>query len=89
MKMVRADVGMRGHAARDARCELCRDSCTQTCAPPSEMQTTHAAAGVEKGLSSASGMPIEVMGLLVGHIDTETPGSIIVTDVREGGSTAC
>jgi hypothetical protein len=45
------------------------------------MQTTHAAAGVEKGLRAAHAMPIEVMGLLHGHMSTEEPGTIVVTDV--------
>lgn len=45
------------------------------------LQANHAAAGVEKGLKSSNHMPIEVMGLMQGHIDTETPGCLIVTDV--------
>lgn len=42
---------------------------------------THASAGVDKGLRSSNGMPIEVMGLMHGHIDTEDPRSLVVTDV--------
>ena len=46
------------------------------------VQVTHASAGVERGLKSQNTMPVEVMGLLHGHIDTEETGTIIVTDVR-------
>jgi COP9 signalosome complex subunit 5 len=42
--------------------------------------TTHAAAGVDKGLKSKNAMPVEVMGLMLGHVDTDDPHSIIVTD---------
>lgn len=42
--------------------------------------TTHAAAGVDKGLKSKNAMPVEVMGLMVGHVDTEDPHALIVTD---------
>ena len=45
---------------------------------------THASAGVDKGLKSQNGMPVEVMGLMTGHLDTEEKGCIIVTDVRRG-----
>jgi hypothetical protein len=51
------------------------------CAAP-RPQLSHAAAGVEKGLKSANSMPIEVMGLMQGHVDTEEAGTLIVTDVR-------
>ena len=47
------------------------------------MQMTHAATGVEKGLAAANGMPIEVMGLLHGHIDTENDRTLVVTDVSD------
>ena len=40
-----------------------------------------AATGVDKGLKSSNAMPVEVMGLMVGHIDTEDPHSLIVSDV--------
>jgi len=46
-------------------------------------QITHASAGVEKGLKSGNALPIEVMGLMQGHVDTEEAGTIIVTDVRD------
>ncbi len=45
------------------------------------MQIIHASSGVEKGLSSPSGMPVEVMGLMHGHMDTEERTTLIVTDV--------
>jgi hypothetical protein len=41
---------------------------------------THAASGVDKGLKSSNAMPVEVMGLMVGHVDTDDPHSLIVTD---------
>ena len=42
---------------------------------------THAMVGVEKGLKSANGFPLEVMGLVFGHIDPLDNHSLIVTDV--------
>ncbi len=45
------------------------------------LQTSHAASGVDKGLASANRLPVEVMGLMMGHIDTSEPGCLIVTDV--------
>lgn len=45
------------------------------------MQTAHAASGVDKGLASANHLPVEVMGLMMGHMDTAEPGCLIVTDV--------
>lgn len=30
-------------------------------------------------------MPVEVMGLLLGHLSTEEPGTIVVTDVSFAG----
>lgn len=45
------------------------------------LQTTHAEEGVQKGLRGPNGMPVEVMGLLLGHLSTEEPGTIVVTDV--------
>lgn len=44
-------------------------------------QTSHAKAGVEKGLASKTGLPIEIMGLMTGEIDTENENTLIVTDV--------
>jgi COP9 signalosome complex subunit 5 len=43
---------------------------------------SHASAGVEKGRQSSNRLPVEVMGLLVGHIDTSSgeAGSLVVTD---------
>ena len=46
----------------------------------------HASAGVEKGLRSQNAMPIEVMGLMQGHMDTEEKGCLIVTDVSGGAA---
>jgi hypothetical protein len=45
-----------------------------------------AQAGVEKGLRSAHGMPVEIMGLLHGHPSTAPgdAGTIVVTDVSAG-----
>lgn len=40
----------------------------------------HCARGVEKGISSQNGNPIEVMGLLLGRPDPEAPTTLIVTD---------
>ena len=45
------------------------------------LQTSHAAAGVEKGLASKNGLPIEIMGLMTGHVDTEQDFSLVITDV--------
>ena len=42
--------------------------------------TMHSAAGVEKGLRSANGMPVEVMGLLHGHPAADAPDTLVVTD---------
>jgi COP9 signalosome complex subunit 5 len=36
---------------------------------------------VEKGLKSVNRLPIEVMGLMQGHMDTEEAGALVVTDV--------
>eukprot|EP00903_Cladosiphon_okamuranus_P009917 g9414.t3 len=40
----------------------------------------HANSGVEKGMS-AGGKPVEIMGMMLGRPDTETPNALIVTDV--------
>jgi hypothetical protein len=52
------------------------------------LQTTHASAGVEKGLRAANQMPVEVMGFMLGHVDTEVPRALVVTDVSDGISNA-
>ncbi len=47
---------------------------------PSQLQ--HALYGVEQGRkTSATGAPIEIMGLCVGHIDPKDPSAFILTDV--------
>jgi hypothetical protein len=51
-------------------------------APARRLQTTHAQSGVDKGVKGANAMPVEVMGLMHGHVDTDDPHAIIVTDVR-------
>lgn len=40
----------------------------------------HANSGVEKGMA-AGGKPVEIMGMMLGRPDTETPNALIVTDV--------
>jgi len=40
----------------------------------------HANSGVEKGMNTG-GKPVEVMGLMMGRPDTDTPDSLVVTDV--------
>lgn len=40
----------------------------------------HANSGVEKGMA-AGGKPVEIMGMMLGRPDTETPQALIVTDV--------
>lgn len=40
----------------------------------------HANSGVEKGMA-AGGKPVEIMGMMIGRPDTETPNALIVTDV--------
>ncbi len=40
----------------------------------------HAQTGVDKGLESTTGNPIEVMGFLVGRIDVDDPNSLVVQD---------
>ena len=47
--------------------------------------TTHASAGVDKGLQGPNRMPIEVMGMMHGHVDTEEEGCLIVNDVSVAG----
>lgn len=42
----------------------------------------HANSGVEKGMA-AGGKPVEIMGMMLGRPDTETPNALIVTDVSE------
>lgn len=44
-------------------------------------QLSHAKSGVEKGRASKTGLPIEIMGLMVGEIDTEHDHTVVVTDV--------
>lgn len=46
------------------------------------LQLLHAAAGVEKGKASKNGMPVEVMGFIVGHLSTDDEHTLCVTDVR-------
>mmetsp|Transcript_28606 Transcript_28606/g.37471 ORF Transcript_28606/g.37471 Transcript_28606/m.37471 type:complete len:386 (-) Transcript_28606:401-1558(-) len=41
----------------------------------------HANSGVDKGMKSGGGKPVEVMGLMLGRPDTEIPNALIVTDV--------
>lgn len=43
-------------------------------------QLMHANSGVEKGMA-AGGKPVEIMGMMLGRPDTETPNALIVTDV--------
>ena len=50
--------------------------------PTHRIQITHASSGVEKGLRSSNAMPVEVMGLMAGHVDVTDRRCIIVTDVR-------
>lgn len=40
----------------------------------------HANSGVEKGMA-AGGKPVEIMGMMLGRPDSETPQALIVTDV--------
>lgn len=40
----------------------------------------HANSGVEKGMAQG-GKPVEIMGMMLGRPDTETPNALIVTDV--------
>lgn len=42
----------------------------------------HANLGVDKGMA-AGGKPVEIMGMMLGRPDTETPNTLIVTDVSE------
>lgn len=43
-------------------------------------QLMHANSGVEKGMA-AGGKPVEIMGMMLGRPDTESPHALIVTDV--------
>lgn len=55
-------------------------------APAAMKMLAHASAGVEQGLKGVGalpGKPKEVMGLLHGHISTDEPGTIVVTDAFE------
>ncbi len=36
---------------------------------------------MEKGLASKNGLPIEIMGLMTGHVDTDQEHSLVITDV--------
>lgn len=53
--------------------------------PPLQLvsfQLQHALYGVEQGRkTSATGAPIEIMGLCVGHIDAKDPSAFVLTDV--------
>lgn len=40
----------------------------------------HACSGVERGMK-AGGKPVEVMGLMIGRPDAESPNTLVVTDV--------
>lgn len=40
----------------------------------------HAHSGVEKGMKKG-GKPIEIMGMMVGRIDTDNENTVLVTDV--------
>jgi hypothetical protein len=40
----------------------------------------HAQTGVDKGVESSTGNPIEVMGFLVGRLDVDEPNSLIIQD---------
>ena len=44
-------------------------------------QLMHAHSGVEKGMKKG-GKPIEIMGMMVGRIDTDNENTVLVTDVR-------
>lgn len=48
----------------------------------------HANSGVDKGMA-AGGKPVEIMGMMLGRPDTETPEALIVTDVRIFGHITC
>ncbi|KAM3569465.1 hypothetical protein VYU27_008432, partial [Nannochloropsis oceanica] len=41
----------------------------------------HACGGVEKGMKAPGGKPVEVMGLMIGRPDVESPNTLVVTDV--------
>jgi COP9 signalosome complex subunit 5 len=41
----------------------------------------HASTGVETGMTGPNRMPTEIMGLVEGHINTDDPSSLVVTDV--------
>jgi hypothetical protein len=46
-------------------------------------QLMHSCSGVERGMKSG-GKPVEVMGLIMGRCDTESPTTLVVTDVSGG-----
>ena len=71
MKMVRACRMLGVHTVHDP--SLARF--------PGTAQLMHAHSGVEKGISKG-GKPIEIMGLMVGRVDTSNDGTVLVTDVR-------
>ena len=48
-------------------------------------QLMHAHSGVEKGMKKG-GKPIEIMGMMVGRIDTDNENTVLVTDVRHRSS---
>ena len=60
-----------------------RPALSRSPARPFALSRCAAQAGVEKGLRSAHGMPVEIMGLLHGHPSTAPgdAGTIVVTDV--------
>ena len=41
----------------------------------------HACAGVERGMKAPGGKPVEVMGLMIGRPDADSPNTLVVTDV--------
>ena len=43
----------------------------------------HSTAGVEKGMRGPRRMPTEVMGLLFGHVDPDSPRTVVITDAAE------
>lgn len=41
---------------------------------------SHAMSGVDKGMRGGGGKPVEVMGLMVGHLCPDEPATLVVTD---------
>jgi len=53
--------------------------CMSACAHIAQVR--HAHAGVETGLArEGSPVPIEIMGLMIGHVDPEDASALVVTD---------